>query len=264
MDNLRTYIDSFREPKRYHNLILDLAPFSKLNLALAFLVGGILLKDNYIKLALIIACFAVVMLAGKDSFVRFIKIFFTVSAVTFFFLLVLNSVFREGEPLWQVGSIVFSREGFTFGLNMAISITQICACFLLFFIVTPMKDMVYSLEKIGLSRSAAYILLASLQSITDLKKQANTILESQSARGIETQGSLSVRIKAFVPVVFPLFLGSIAATEEKTIAMETRAFSAGIRATHLHELRKVPIGEIVFGVLLDAFVLGLIVWRWTR
>ncbi len=51
-------------------------------------------------------------------------------------------------------------------------------------------------------------------------------MESQSARGIETEGNVLVRSKAFLPVLGPVILSSIAATEERTITMETRAFYA--------------------------------------
>lgn len=70
-----------------------------------------------------------------------------------------------------------------------------------------------------------------------------------------------VRFKALIPILFPLLLGSIAATEEKTVAMETRAFAASTKATHVYELRKAPGMEKAVSILLDLVLAAAIVWR---
>lgn len=104
----------------------------------------------------------------------------------------------------------------------------------------------------------SYIVLASFQTITDLKKNTAQIMESQKARGIETEGSVIRRIKAFFPILGPLVLGAISSTEEKSIAMDARAFSVKCSHTFLRELRPVPVYEKLIVILADVLLLAVI------
>ena len=119
----------------------------------------------------------------------------------------------------------------------------------------------YSLEKKGASHEISYIVLASFQTIIDLKKNTSMIMESQKARGIETEGNIKNRIKAFFPILGPLVLGAISNTEEKAIAMDARAFSLKCNHTFLRELRPVPVYEKVIVILTDVFFLAIIGYK---
>jgi len=87
----------------------------------------------------------------------------------------------------------------------------------------------------------------------DLKKNMETIMESQKARGIETEGGIVIRVKAFFPILGPLILGAISGTEEKSIAMDARAFSAKCQHTFLRELKPVPVYEKIIVLLVNLF-----------
>jgi energy-coupling factor transporter transmembrane protein EcfT len=119
----------------------------------------------------------------------------------------------------------------------------------------------YSLEKKGVSHTVSYIMLASFQTIKDLKKTTNTIMESQKARGIETEGSVKNRMKAFFPVLGPLILGAISGTEEKLIAMDARAFSVECPHSFLRELRPVPFYEKIITAVVDIFALAAVAYK---
>lgn len=256
------FIDSFRSPKSHNNAILDLYPFSKLNFAAVMLFGGALLGSYWSRLAVIALCFLINAWAGGETLRRFCRLYIPIAALLFSFLLVLNAAFQPGETVyWSWWIIDITREGFLKGLAMGLLITEICGAIMTFYMITPLKDLSYAIEGLGISRSASYILLASMQSVTDLGKTAHVIMESQSARGVETTGSLRIRFKALIPILFPLLLGSIAATEEKAVAMETRAFASRARATHIYELRRVPLWEKAACVAADAAVIAAIIWR---
>lgn len=262
MNQQEEFIRSFLSPKSHDNFILDLYPFSKLNFAVVMLLGGALLGSYWSRLTVIVLCFLINACAGREIFRRFCRMYLPVAAILFLFLLVLNTAFQPGKTVyWSWWIIEITREGFLKGLSMGLLITEICGSIMTFYMITPMKDLTYAIEKAGVSRSASYILLASMQSVTDLGKTANVIMESQSARGVETTGSVMVRFKALIPILFPLLLGSIAATEEKTVAMETRAFASKAQATHIYELRSVPVWEKVLCAAVDLAVIAAIIWR---
>jgi energy-coupling factor transport system permease protein len=55
-------------------------------------------------------------------------------------------------------------------------------------------------------------------------ERANTITAAQRGRGLDTEGSVLRRVRGIVPIVGPTILGSISEVEERTMALEARAF----------------------------------------
>jgi len=115
-----------------------------------------------------------------------------------------------------------------------------------------------------MSHENSFIMLASMQNIIDLKLASVTILESQKSRGIETEGNIIVRAKAFFPTLGPLLLGAIASTEEKAIAMDARAFSVKRKHTFLRELAPATTGQKILSVASWVFCAATIVYRFMR
>jgi energy-coupling factor transport system permease protein len=61
--------------------------------------------------------------------------------------------------------------------------------------------------------------------VPTLIERAGVIGESQRARGLDTEGSLRARLRGLIPIVAPLILGSLTDVEERSLALESRAFS---------------------------------------
>ena len=55
--------------------------------------------------------------------------------------------------------------------------------------------------------------------------RAGVISESQRARGLDTEGSVWARLRATLPLVGPVVLSSLTDVEERSLALESRAFS---------------------------------------
>lgn len=89
-----------------------------------------------------------------------------------------------------------------------------------------------------------------------MTKLSQTISDAQRARGIETEGSIWVRMKAFIPMMGPLVLTSIQQTDERVLTLEARGFSAPIRKTAYYSVKKTAVDY--FLVLLC--LLGLIAY----
>jgi cobalt transport protein len=102
--------------------------------------------------------------------------------------------------------------------------------------------------------------MLTLQTIPEMKKQANVIMDSQKARGIETEGNILVRAKALIPIFIPLVLSSIANTEERAITLEARGFSVGEKRTILYDIEETKNDKIMKAILAIFIVLS-IVWR---
>ena len=65
--------------------------------------------------------------------------------------------------------------------------------------------------------------------------RAATIIAAQRARGLDTEGSFAARVRGLIPLAGPVILGAIGEVEERTLALEARAFGRPGRRTLLWE-----------------------------
>lgn len=255
------FINSFRDYQRFDNWFLGLNPVSKLNMFFALGLTAMIARQWVFGFSLCL-CYCIFAPAiGKGK--AFFKPFAVVTVLFGVFIILLRQLSVHGETVLfsAFGLFNVTLEALIIGLDMASSLMGFSGAIILFFLTTEMQDLMLSLEKRGVSHTASYVILASFQTMIDLKKNMNTILESQKARGIETEGNLSVRIKAFFPVLGPLILSAISSTEEKSIAMDARAFSAKCKHTFLRELRPVPASEIILVVLIDIVFVAVVGYK---
>ncbi len=254
------FIEKFYDYQRTGNKINDLDPLSKLNI---FLVLGLtcFLVDNYVySLTLCVLCYPISILVGKLKY--FNRIFSKLIIILFLFVIVVRQLSVPGSTvIFSIFGWKWTWEALVNGMSIGGKLLAFSGVIVLFFATTPMRDLMYSLEQKGVSHTTTYVILSSFQTIIDLKASSQAILESQKARGIETEGNVLHRIKAFLPIISPLLLGAIASTEEKTIAMDARAFSAKVKHSSLRELKPVPGGEKVITVIFDVYFVAAIVYK---
>ena len=68
-------------------------------------------------------------------------------------------------------------------------------------------------------------------------------------------------MKALIPVLSPLFLSALASTEEKTIAMDARAFSVEREHTFLRQIKAAEKYEVVLAVLSDIVLVVVLILK---
>ncbi|KON86566.1 hypothetical protein AF332_06850 [Sporosarcina globispora] len=254
------FIYSFKKPQLTGNWFLDLNPLTKLNIVIVIAIISILSLSWQVSASIIAFYFLLAALAGCLK--RFSKMYIKLGLLIGSLLFIMRAMFIPGDhPLFTFWLFTITQEGIDKGIWFSTLVVSICGAIVLFSTITRAKDFMYALENLGAPHSTSYIILASFQSIIDLGDRAKLIMDSQKARGIETEGNLLQRIKAFIPVMGPLVLGAITSTEEKAIAMEARAFSAPEKNTHLSELRKVPLWEKLFVLLVNISLILFIIWR---
>jgi energy-coupling factor transport system permease protein len=179
-----------------------------------------------------------------------------------FFLFFIHGLFyhQMSAPLTLAG-VDFSREGLLFALQMTGRISAALAASLLFVLTTPTADLMLALSQRGTPAAITYIIGATLQLIPQLQARAAAIGDAQRARGMETDGSLLRRIRALLPLVLPLVLGSLVDVEERAIALEARAFRVKGPKSSLHELPD-PQSERLLCRLALILTLATIVVVW--
>jgi len=257
--SLQEVADGYRQPRSLGNPILDLNPITTLCVIVALIVTGIALGGWVPSLAvcLLFMVAAVVAGRGRTYLPLILKLWLGVGLILF----LLRALLTPGHVLIPLGRIAVTTEGIEQGLAFACVVMAICGGVTLFFEFVPMRHLTLALERLGVSPQASYVLLASFQAITDLGATAKVVLEAQTARGVETEGNVFMRVRAFFPVLAPVFLSAMAATEERAIALDARAFNSSTRHTSLVELRRTRRWEPVLAVALGVIAVGVIVGR---
>ena len=111
-----------------------------------------------------------------------------------------------------------------------------------------------------MSPKASYVFLSTLQMIKVLQHNSRVIMNAQQARGVETEGNLFVRARAFLPSMVPLIMGSIANTEERVLTLESKGFSVKCKKTHIFDV--VPSGnERTAMIIAVTITILVVVWR---
>jgi energy-coupling factor transport system permease protein len=93
-------------------------------------------------------------------------------------------------------------------------------------------------------------------------ERAGVITAAQRARGLDTEGSLRARLRGVLPLVGPVVLSSLTEVEERSLALEVRAFG---RPGRRHLLWRIPDSarQLAVRVLLFAALAAAIAMRLT-
>ena len=236
-----------------------LYPLTKLYLALALIISAFIIPSHIYDYSMIIICGIIVSFENKLKIYSkriFLSLFWLFTAI-----FIIQSLFIPAGEVWlKFGFISVYKEGVMKAIGLTSKLTAIVSALTMLTLITPVKDFTLALEKKGLNPKAAFILMLTLQTIPEMKKQADVIMDSQKARGIETEGNVFVRAKALIPIFIPLVLSSIANTEERAIMLEARGFSIGEKRTILYDIEETKNDKIM-KILLIIFIILCIAWR---
>lgn len=175
-------------------------------------------------------------------------------------LLIQGLFWGPGKSLVSLGPLSVKQEGVYFALVSIGRIIVVMSTFMLFSLTTRPDMLMIALKQIGVPSSITYIFVTTLQIVPRFQAKANTVLDAQRSRGLQTEGSLLARSRALVPLVVPLVLGSLVDVEERAIAIEARAFNSGRRETSLIEIPDSPL-ERPARRLMIALSLALVLLR---
>ena len=217
----------------------QLYPLTKLFLSLTLILSAFIVPSYIYGYSMIIICGIIVSLENKSK-VYCKRIFFSLFWL-FTAIFIIQSIFLPSGEVWmKFGFISIYKEGVMKAVNLTSKLTAVVSALTMLTLITPVKTFTLALEKKGLNPKAAFILMLTLQMIPEMKKQANVIMDSQKARGVETEGNVFVRAKALIP--------------------EARGFSIGEKRTILYDIEETKNDKIM-KIMLAIFIVLCIVWR---
>lgn len=239
--------------------IRGLYPGTKFLVALLLGISAFIVPGYWCGFAVFLLCIVLGFITGEG--VGYVKTIRNTLLILVIFMFGIRLLFTGGEHVyWSWGNMSITQESLDAALSIISGVLALGSALLLFFRITPVKDITAALENAGMPPAGTYVVLSAIQMIPEMRKQSNTIMEAQKTRGVEVDGKLSTRIKAFIPTLGPLVLSSIASTEERVITLESRAFTAKVPKTRLYTVTKSRADKVIQAVVIVLFVL-LIVGR---
>ena len=181
---------------------------------------------------------AVLILCARLAKTGLRFLFSSIRTVLFLIIItsVLNLLFAQGEPIWEWGIFSVSREGIELAWTMALRLVLLVLfANLLTLTTSPMAlsdglERLFSpLKRVGFpAHELAMMMTIALRFIPTLLNETDRVLKAQLARGADLdRGSIVKRMKAFIPVLVPLFVIVFQTADDLAVAMEARCYRGG-------------------------------------
>ncbi|MBN1314376.1 MAG: energy-coupling factor transporter transmembrane protein EcfT [Anaerolineales bacterium] len=234
-----------------------LNPLTKLVMVFTFIILAFFGPGTFLPTALILFAIIPVSFIGqvqREYLSAAARLLFPVVG----FLFVMQSIFLpyEGRQLFSFWVLDVTTESVKYAFITATRIYVMVSSFILLLLSTHPSELMSDLTRRGLSGSFAYVITSTLQIIPQMQNKANTIIDAQKSRGLDTEGNMFKRAGALLPLVGPLVFGSLVDVEERAIAIEARAFTAKLKKTFLREIPDTGFDKAARWVFLVLIILA--------
>ena len=198
---------------------------------------------------------------------------FTICVFAFIFCALLSkiSVRIYLKTLWNVrflilltGAIHVFQGEYKGALEVSLRISILIMFASLLPLTTSPMSVADAFSKIFPQEISVMIMMA-LRFIPLLSDEALKIKKAQIARGARfDDGNIARRIRAYFPVLIPLFVIAFKRADELSIAMEARGFVVGAKRTRFHPLewKKIDSCVTVLSVCLIIYMTCVSVAKW--
>ncbi len=207
-------------PSPYHRLNpLTKAVAATVGSLIAIVAGGYVVPSVVIGVALVSASTAGVL-------VRLVRVTVAVSLALSISIVLVSALTRAGEDvLFVIGPFEVTSEGLEFAAQTLLKVFALSLSIGLFTLTTHPRAFVADLERRGVSARFAFVALATIEAVPAMVRRAGVIAEAQRARGLDSEGSAVARARGLLPLVGPVLISAITDVEQRSLALEARAFS---------------------------------------
>lgn len=237
--------------------LVRLHPFTKLFYLLAAIAVPLL--TGYLPMFLVTILLSLLLLKSA-LLVRKALPLLAFSFTIILTIVLIQGIFNQKNEhiLFSLGPVHFYREGLLYAARIGLNILNMLLSFAVLVLTTDPSELVEELEKKGFSPKFGYIINSVFQIIPQMIGTMNTISDAQRSRGMETEGNLRTRIKAFLPLISPVVMSALTSTRERAIALEVRGFGGKAKKTYLYTHPYGRTDRIIKYLSLLAIVLALL------
>ena len=202
-----------------------LNPIVKVLGMLCFFVAAFVTQAPSVALPVAAGVCLLITLAGAWANVRRLRVLFLMVFVMTF--IVWTLFFRGGTPLVTWGPLHISAAGLRFALGMAIKLDTFLGVGIVFLSTTKIEEFAYALTRVGMPYKLGFTMTLAFRLVPVFLDAAGTVVQAQRCRGFNfDEGNILQRMRRYVPVIVPVFMGALRRADGMAMALEARGFQA--------------------------------------
>jgi len=202
-----------------------LNPIVKVLGMLCFFVAAFVSQQPAVMLPVAAGIALLIGHAGALPNVRRLRVLFVVVFIMTFVIWTL--FYRGGVPLLAYGPIGVSAAGLRFALGMAIKLDTFLGVGVLFLSTTKIEEFAYALTRVGMPYKLGFTMTLAFRLVPVFLDAAVTVVQAQRCRGFNfDEGTLVQRMRRYVPVIVPVFMGALRRADGMAMALEARGFQS--------------------------------------
>lgn len=234
--------DSIIDYQSGDSIVHGLNPVTKLVIVIGIAIVVFLMPTFRIPLVVALGLLGVAAVAGVFRSVG--KVTLIIGIPLLLILLPVQALFYPANQTPEyvvrnvpvVGRLTFWREGIMFALLILSRLGAVIVAMMVMVTTTLPKDLTDALMQKGMSNKFAYVFIAALQFIPQMRRRSEQILDAQQARGLDTGANLFRRVKAIVELLSPLLISTLISTQTRALALESRGFTQSGERTFIYEI----------------------------
>lgn len=225
-----------------NTIIEKMSPNTKLLAVISLGVSTLIFPSPKVGFGVIVFLFVVSGFA--KMFREFAKVMLGFGIPITVMLLFIQGLYSPNNKtiIADLGFAQVGLEGILYALKIVTTLLVFLGAFFIMNKTTYSGNLVAALTNLGLPGKAGYLVLASLNVVPQMQRRMSVIQQAQEVRGVEMQGGLLSRIKAYIPLLGPVVMSSLINTQERGMTLETRGFGIkGVSRTTYVETTKSSI-----------------------
>jgi energy-coupling factor transport system permease protein len=132
----------------------------------------------------------------------------------------------------------------------------------LFLATTRVEEFAYALTRVGVPFKVGFTMTLAFRLVPAFLDATMTVVQAQRCRGFNfDEGNLVQRIRNYVPVIVPVFIGALRRADGMAMALEARGFQSGRPRTVLEEYRFRGRDGLGLVVVLGLTAVYVALWR---
>jgi energy-coupling factor transport system permease protein len=201
-------------------------PLVKVLALLLFFVAAFAMEHPLFILPLSVGIGVLILLSGSTPTLYRLRILFFFIGV--FTTLTWSFFYSRGTRFAALPFLPVTREGVLFGLGMATKLGTFLATSALFLSTTRIEEFAYAFTLLGLPYRISFTLTLAFRLVPLFVEAAFTVIQAQRCRGLDIhRGPLLQRLRHYVLVLIPVFMGALRRADQMAIALEVRGFNSG-------------------------------------
>ena len=171
---------------------------------------------------------AVLLIAAANGFPNVRRLRWLFGLVFVMTFVIWTLFFRGGTPWVSWGPLRLSAAGVEFALGMALKLVTFLSIGVVFLSATKIEELAWALTRAGMPYKLGFTMTLAFRLVPVFLDAAATVVQAQRCRGFDfDQGGLLQRVRHYVPVLVPVFMGALRRADGMAMALEGRGFQSG-------------------------------------